>query len=128
MPDVSFNENPLDELFHYGVKGMKWGVRKSNKQLRRERAKKNANSQVSKDYKESAFLRRRNPRSLSNAELKKAINRMQLEKQYRELSEHDMTLGEQIFKKYRKASVQQLINTAAQAPFNVAKTMTKKEK
>lgn len=118
----------MDELYHYGVKGMKWGVRKSNKQLRRERAKKNANSQVSKDYKESAFLRRRNPRSLSNAELKKAINRMQLEKQYRELSEHDMTIGEQIFKKYRKASVQQLINTAAQAPFNVAKTLTKKEK
>ena len=118
----------MNELYHYGVKGMKWGVRKSKKQLRRERAKKNANSQVSKDYKESAFLRRRNPRSLSNAELKKAINRMQLEKQYRELSEHDMTLGEQIFKKYRKASIQQLINTAAQAPIDVAKTLKKKKK
>lgn len=42
----------MNELYHYGVKGMKWGVRKSKKQLRRERAKKNANSQVSKDYKE----------------------------------------------------------------------------
>ena len=128
MPDVSCNETPLDELYHYGVKGMKWGVRKSKKQLRRERAKKNANSQVSKDYKEPAFLRRRNPRSLSNAELKKAINRMQLEKQYRELSEHDMTLGEQIFKKYRKASIQQLINTAAQAPIDVARTLKKNKK
>lgn len=128
MSDVSFAEIPLDELFHYGIKGMKWGVRRSKKELRRERAKKNANTQVSKDYKESAFLRRRNPRSLSNAELKKAINRMQLEKQYRELSEHDMTLGEQIFRKYRKASVNQLINAAANAPMDISRGLNKKRK
>ena len=30
------NVSPNNELFHYGVKGMKWGVRKTQKQAKKD--------------------------------------------------------------------------------------------
>lgn len=60
-----------DELYHFGVKGMKWGRRKvktqkdSPKQKRQQKIK-----EMSK---------------MSDDQLRKAINRLQMERQYSEL-------------------------------------------
>lgn len=62
--------NAEDFLAHYGVQGMKWGQR-------RARASENV---------ELRSLRRKRASQLSDADIKKAINRMQLEKQYRDLN------------------------------------------
>lgn len=55
-----------DFLEHYGVKGMKWGVRRSKSQL--ARASKNSTKKTAKN--------------LSDEELKKAVERLRLEREY----------------------------------------------
>lgn len=64
------SQNTDDFLAHYGVKGMKWGRRKSD-------------SAESKSLKET---RTKSASELSNKELQDAVNRMNLEKQYSSLS------------------------------------------
>ena len=68
-----------EELAHFGIPGMKWGVRKepsADTKVRRGRAKM---------YK--------NRRTLSDAELKKAVSRMQMEKKLKGLVEDDLIPG-----------------------------------
>ena len=58
-------------LVHAGVKGMKWGVRKSS---------------LSPEHASVKSIRKNKAKSLSDAELKQAISRMNLEKQYKDLN------------------------------------------
>ena len=73
-----------NELYHFGIKGMKWGVRRfQNKDGTRTTAGKNRRKEYSSDYIDSRT--KKSIRSMSNEELKKRINRYQLENQYRNL-------------------------------------------
>lgn len=68
-----------EELAHFGVRGMKWGVRKepsANTKVRRDRAK------MSK-----------NRRTMSDSDIKRAVNRMQMEKKLKTLAEEDLVPG-----------------------------------
>lgn len=60
-------------LEHYGIKGMKWGVRRSQKQLSRARASQKTS------YKKG-------PKELSTDELKRRVARMETEKRYIDLN------------------------------------------
>lgn len=60
-------------LAHHGVKGMKWGVRKK----RREEAH--------EDY--TRAHRKTDVRTMSDKELRETNNRLQMEKQYRDLTQ-----------------------------------------
>lgn len=70
-----------NEILHYGVKGMKWGVRK-------DRSK-----NYSDDYKRYRELKKRDPRSLSNSELREYLARAQLNTQYSNLNRQDIFSG-----------------------------------
>lgn len=103
-----------NDIMHYGVLGMKWGVRKKKTQsVSRKEQKKRANEKTSPDYNESKFVRNRNVKSMSNADLKKAINRMQLEQQYKQLSQNDKSaaqkMGEQFVKSLISSGTQLLV-------------------
>lgn len=65
-------------LEHYGIKGQKWGVRRSR-----------------------AELASQSPKSLTNEELQKAVERMRLEQQFAELSAKQQTVhrGREFVKK-----------------------------
>ncbi len=63
MPEVYF---PDDQLMHYGVKGMRWGKRRSKKQLAKSRKKK--------------------VKSMTDDELKSRIARLELENKYMKLN------------------------------------------
>jgi len=65
-----------DILKHFGVLGMKWGVRKSRSRV----------SGSSRDHLRAAKLKSKRLNEMSNDELKALTSRMQLEKQYRDLN------------------------------------------
>ena len=74
-----------NELYHYGVPGMKWGVRRKQKQLSRttERSKK---ENWSKDATTAAKIKTKKVSQMSNQELRDLNNRRNLEQQYKDLS------------------------------------------
>ncbi len=69
-----------DELQHYGVKGMHWGVRRSEAQLHEP------SSDFTKSREKKAIAKTSGTKALSNEELKLVIERMNLERQYSTLN------------------------------------------
>ena len=110
----SDSDNNAD-ISHFGILGMKWGFRKKNPQsVSRKEQKRKANKKTAPDYNESQFIRNRNTKSMSNADLKKAVSRMQLEQQYRQLTQHDKSyarkIGEQFVSSLISSGTQLLVN------------------
>lgn len=71
----------IDEFIaHYGVKGMRWGVRKKRK--------------PSGDYKRTAPLRKRHASELTDKQLQDVNRRLNLEKQYKSLNPSLLKKGE----------------------------------
>lgn len=85
-----------DELMHYGVMGMRWGVRRASKR--------SGGSKKGKKKKASRQPQQQPKRRMSNKELQSRVKRMKLEKQYRELTD------ELIPKE--KSKIEKLISTA----------------
>ena len=81
-----------EELMHYGVLGMRWGVRRASK--RRSDSKKKKASRQPQQPK----------RRMSNKELQSRVRRMKLEQQYRDLT-NDLTPK-------KKSKIEKLISTA----------------
>lgn len=86
-----------DELFHYGILGMKWGVRRTEAQLARARNK----GEVSEDYAKAHS--KKSVKSMSDSELRSRLNRIQMEQQYAKVLESDVGAGRRFVNKAIKA-------------------------
>lgn len=76
-------------LQHYGILGMKWGVRRTESQLRGTKGSSLANEQKKKSQKKE------NPvKKMSDAELRQRINRIQMERQYAQLTAKQKSIGQ----------------------------------
>ena len=81
-------------LKHYGVLGMRWGVRRSRAQLdgstgsskKKKLQKVQEENQASKYKTKSSEPAKKTIKDLSDTELREKINRLELEKRYKELS------------------------------------------
>lgn len=90
-------------LAHYGILGMKWGVRRSEAQLARARGAKSKNSseEESEDYKKAHSPK--SVKSMSDAELRNRLNRLQMEQQYTRLNPGTVSKGREAANKILKA-------------------------
>lgn len=75
-----------DALYHHGIKGMRWGVIRTPEQLGHKSKKKRA-------------------KDMTDDELRKAVNRMNLEKQYNSMiNDKSVSIGKR-FLKFATASI-----------------------
>lgn len=81
-----------NELYHYGVLGMKWGVRRTPAQLAKAngKAKRKSEDNAKKSDMKKAVKSRR---TLSDADLKKRIERIKMEKQLKDLTAEEISPG-----------------------------------
>lgn len=86
-------------LVHYGILGMKWGVRRTPEQLARARGKTPAQKKTVSVQKKAATKPaaktssnsgKKTSSELTNDELKEKIARLELEKRYKELAKSTM--------------------------------------
>lgn len=98
----------MDELQHHGIKGQKWGVRRFQ----------NADGSLTTAGKQRASVIKKhtdakNRGTLTNAQLKQKIERLQLEKQLRELTNAEVNSGRVYAQKILKDVGSKVLTTAA---------------
>lgn len=108
-----------NELYHYGVKGMKWGVRRyQNKDgtltaAGRKRRSQDVAKLADKNERTARKQDLKNRRTMSDAQLKKKIERLELEAKYKRLSEQDLAAGRSCVRDILKTSGKKVATAAA---------------
>lgn len=117
-----------NELYHHGIKGMHWGVRRyqnpdgtlTNAGKRRElRDQARADKAARKAVKIDRKYAKKNASILSDSELNARINRLQKERQFKDLSEESIKPGrykaKQLLDRYGQQAVGALVGVGVSA-------------
>lgn len=116
----------INELTHHGIRGMRWGIRRyQNKDGTLTNAgKKRKSESLHEDYIKSHT--RKSSKSMSDAELRSRINRLEMERKYTQLSTERINKGKAYVNKSIKAlgSVAALTTTAINVYNNIDKIKT----
>ena len=104
-----------NELYHYGVLGMKWGVRRSRPSSTRSSRRKKKSNEPSPDFKERTKRKSdlKNRRTLSDEELKRKIERLKMEREFRELTKEDIGPGKKFASEVMSAAGKKVLTAAA---------------
>lgn len=114
----------MNELTHSGILGMKWGVRRyqyKDGSLTPEGRKRYSSGNSAKTYSndkstsESETIKRRNVKDMSDDELRREVNRLQLEKSYAQLTAPaNVDAGQTVAQKALKKMGDSFVSTLAQ--------------
>ena len=80
------------ELYHHGVKGMRWGVRR-DRTSSGSSSRKRKSSRMSDDALAAKTIKKKKLKQMSNAELRKLNERQNLERQYKSLNKGHIAKG-----------------------------------
>jgi hypothetical protein len=98
-----------DILKHYGIKGMRWGVRR----------KRGPSGRVSSDYSKTRKLLKKKTSELSNEELRKITTRLSLERSVQNMNTSTVDKGKKaaakVLKQYGNGVVGGLVGAASAA-------------
>lgn len=127
-----------NELYHFGIKGMKWGIRRTPIQLghttKNKNQRKNDRQELNKkariEKKKREVLKSRSAKELykyanlfNTRELQEAYNRLQLERNIQNLFPKEVKKGQNFTQKIIKSgrTVSDLLDTGTKLYNNVAK-------
>ena len=128
------NNDYRDYLMHYGIKGMRWGIRRGSKSTNKRRSKTKTSGhkaktisrirQQSKKRKQNRYNRNHPTKAkqiykhrskLTDQELRNRINRIQMEQQLGSLSKKEQRIGRNVVGKFANRYADQLTNAAVAA-------------
>lgn len=121
-------KTPIDQMYHHGILGQKWGIRRFQKEdgSRTAEGKKREAMEESEDHVKSREHKGRAPEGLSNEELKKLNERLQLENTYKTLTAKKIEKSESfVTKAIKDAGGQALTSFASSVFLGAAKTLVK---
>lgn len=100
-PNVS-TEEPVNNLYHHGIPGMHWGIRRQNPSGGSggggTAPAKKTKAPNSEDHNKKTALKGKKISEMTNAELRTFNERLQLERQYKDLTSKDVSKGAQVAK------------------------------
>lgn len=88
--------NQTNELYHWGIKGMKWGVRRyqnADGSLTPAGKKRYAEDDAHEDHGKTSP---KSVKSMSDKDLREAINRIRMEREYSQLTTREVSAGRKI--------------------------------
>ena len=122
-------KTPVDQLYHWGILGQKWGVRRfQNKDGSRTAAgkRREEEQEKSEDYVKTRESRKKGSAGLSNEELRRINERLRLEADYKNLTTEKMEKAESfVGKALKKAAGDALTDFAKSAMLGGAKLLVK---
>lgn len=102
-------------LTHHGIKGMKWGVRRSRNKLRRADKKADKND-WSEDARVAAQIKTKSVKQMSNAELQKLNTRTQLEQTYAQNMAKQKSAGRKFLESVLTEVAKEVVKEVIKAP------------
>ena len=99
-PFVVDTTTPIDQLYHHGILGMKWGRRRYQNEdgtrttAGKKRDRMNGRDDRAEEYQRTRDAKKKGIKRYSNDDLKKINERLQLEETYRRLTQQDRAKSE----------------------------------